>query len=91
MSGNNRETVNEVARRAANIENHFNSHLGYETDAPGWGTGEHLCTDDGELYTILDEFDFRKTESDSYQKAVVLQDKDGNIFFHFNGTGDGNW
>jgi hypothetical protein len=28
---------------------------------------------------------------ESYPKAITIRDKNGNIYVHFNGTGDGNW
>lgn len=90
MSEINRDDLNEIARRTANIENSFNT-LGYNSNALGLKPGEEYITADGEKYTILDEFDFAKSDSDAYQKAVVLKDENGNVFFHFNGTGDGNW
>lgn len=81
--------ITEIARVAANIEDNFNSELGYEESADGKGLGENMNTKDGNSYEIIGEYNFPHPDG-SYQKAVVLR-KGEEIFFHFNGTGDGNW
>lgn len=89
MSNDEYNTV-EIARVAANIEDNFNSELGYESSAKdAKGVGETMFTKDGNSYQILAEFNFPNSE-DGCQKAVVLK-KGDEIYFHFNGTGDGNW
>lgn len=89
MSNDEFNTV-EIARVAANIEDNFNSELGYESSAKdAKGVGETMFTKDGNSYQILAEFNFPNSE-DGCQKAVVLK-KGDEIYFHFNGTGDGNW
>lgn len=83
--------ITETARVAANIEDAFNRELGYEHSADGKGVNELMVTQDGNEYKILAEYEFPNPEGD-YQKAVALKNEiSGEIYFHFNGTGDGNW
>lgn len=87
----NEWSTDRIAQNAANIENSFNSEFGYEL-----GEGNHNIKDHvdikGNTYEILADYDFNRGGLDYYQKAVVLKDmKTGEIYFHFNGTGDGNW
>ena len=46
-----------------------------------------------ELYgwEIVDAFTFDRPENGRCTKAFAVKDPDGNLYLHFNGTGDGNW
>lgn len=81
--------ITETARVAANLEKAFNRELGYEKSVKGKTIGDIMITSDGNSYEILAEFDF-PNELGDYQKAVVVKSGD-EVYFHFNGTGDGNW
>lgn len=47
-------------------------------------------------FEILDVFYYKRGDEEKYParqypKAITIRDKYGNIYVHFNGTGDGNW
>lgn len=65
-----------IANIAANFEKNFNI---YKTKPKG-----------GKLngFEIIDVFQY---DGSSSQKGIALKDEAGNIYVHFNGTGDGNW
>lgn len=83
--------IDKIAGNAANIENIFNSKFGYELGEGDYAPGQTIEIHD-DKYKILADYDFNRNGIDFTQKAVVLQNKEtGEIYFHFNGTGDGNW
>lgn len=84
-------STDEIAENAANIENIFNSKFGYELGEGEYEVGKTIKIHNA-TYDILADYNFNRSGVDFYQKAVVLQNVDtGKIYFHFNGTGDGNW
>ncbi len=81
----------KLAGNAANFENVFNSKFGYELGDGDYILGKPVKIHGAE-YEVLADYNFNRNGIDFYQKAVVLQNKEtGEIYFHFNGTGDGNW
>lgn len=47
-------------------------------------------------FEVLDVFTYTRDENETYPdeyypKAIAVKDEAGNIYVHFNGTGDGNW
>lgn len=55
--------------------------------------GPGLQNSEGSLegFKVLDYGFFDRGEAGKCCKAMIVQDPSGNIYFHFNGTGDGNW
>ncbi len=97
--------ITSIAENAANIENSLwgDGGFGYDVNKDSDGTPVHqniINCDNGKQYEVLDTLvysnpDFPESENEKYKdyyKAVVIRDKETNeIYFHFNGTGDGNW
>ena len=87
-----------LATITANIENNFNDNDGskklseqnagyeYSVDFQVEGSSQ---THHYEL-EILDKMEFRNNDG-TITKAIAFRDQDGNIYVHYNGTGDGNW
>ena len=99
----NNSCLNE-AQNAARIESYFSqmvTKFESENSSPNIKGSREVpfVTDDGRKYTILDAATFYRypgDELDCCVKAIVVRDendnnKNDNIFLHFNGTGDGNW
>lgn len=80
--------ITEIARVAANIEVNFYDQIGYDQTTLIKNPNDKITIGDDEYY-ILAEYIFPNPEGD-YKKAVVLKIGD-EVYFHFNGTGDGNW
>ena len=86
-----------LATIAANIEKEFPAHTPNDLNQKDAGevysfsftveghAGEYNC----EL-EILDVMEFNNGNGE-YVKAVAFRDESGNIYVHYNGTGDGNW
>lgn len=76
--------LDKVAQAGANLEVYFSD---FSKAKPG-------STVAG--YEVLDVFTFTRSKNETYSdmeypKAIAVRDKAGNIYVHFNGTGDGNW
>lgn len=76
--------LDNVARTGANLEVNFSD---FSQARPG--SIVHG-------YEVLDVFTFKRIEGETYPgreypKAIAVRDKEGNVYVHFNGTGDGNW
>lgn len=69
---------NDVVKNAAILEKYFN-------ELKNWDT-THLPDN----FILLDVGTFENSEHKPF-KAITVQDGNGNIYVHFNGTGDGNW
>ena len=93
------------AQTAARIESYWNElndaytsdggSMDRNGDAPAQYTMQTRNAD-GEwvntTYTVLDRLECpHYGRNEEAPKALVVQDENGNIFVHFNGTGDGNW
>ena len=93
-------TTEEIARIAANIENHRDDLGAIE------GTGQELLKQyhlDGLKIVGYESYELQPGEyylpgqdcseplTEYYIKAITLMDGDGNLYVHFFGTGDGNW
>lgn len=86
-----------LATIAANIEKEFPAHTANDLSQKDAGDvysfsftvegheGEYNCN-----LEILDTFQFDNGNGE-YVKAVAFRDESGNIYVHYNGTGDGNW
>ena len=78
------DNLDKVAQTGANLEVCF-------SDFSGAAAGSKVHG-----YEVLDVFTFTRSESETYPgqkypKAIAVKDAAGNIYVHFNGTGDGNW
>lgn len=62
----------------------------YDIHRLGGGTiGEEIPGLEG--FEILDAGNYIRPNGSLSRKAIIVRAPDGNIFVHFNGTGDGNW
>lgn len=84
-----------LATITANIEKNFdsgedlahkNTDYTYIVDFQVEGSSENYHYE----ITVLDTMEFENEYGETV-KAVALQDQYGNIYVHYNGTGDGNW
>jgi hypothetical protein len=71
-----------------------NTGANLEADFQGFVDKGELNSHNG--FEILDIFEYKRGANETYPdieypKAIAVRDKDGNVFVHFNGTGDGNW
>jgi len=81
-----------LATLTANVERDFSKlakqDSGYEK------TYDFQVEGSDETYTytleVLDTMEFTNEYGDTV-KAIAFRDQDGNIYVHYNGTGDGNW
>lgn len=86
-----------LATIAANIENSF--HADNAENLPEHNAGTVFPVDftveghDGAYHYELEILDVMMFDNDhgEYCKAIAFRDEAGNIYVHYNGTGDGNW
>jgi hypothetical protein len=78
-----------TANIGAKLEVHFGdiAELNAKTPLDGYGL---------EGFTLVSVGQYKRGENETYPgteypKAITVRDKYGNIYVHFNGTGDGNW
>lgn len=81
----------DQAQTAALLETYFKQ-------LAAWGENGRHTVQEGECpglenYTVLDvgSYDRGQDLGGYCPKAITVMDPDGNIYVHFNGTGDGNW
>ncbi len=90
------ETIN-MAEDMAYLETQFNSKIGYNVPDGGNALIENktITLGNDKQYKVFDIFEFDNQLFPNYpdvNKAAALKDLEtGEIIFHFNGTGDGNW
>lgn len=97
---NDINAITDVAQVAANIECLFwgdGAPIGYDITRDAEGNSVYQSKGisiNGQDYVVLDTFEFENTDYQEYPdyfKGAVIKSKNGDVFFHFNGTGDGNW
>lgn len=76
--------LDNVAKTGANLEMYF-------ADLSETQSGDTV-----QGFKVIDVFTYTRSENETYPgaqypKAIAVRDKAGNIYVHFNGTGDGNW
>lgn len=90
-------TITSVANDAANIENSFIKSFGYnivrdEIKNEAVVPEEKIIN--GTFYQVLDMYEYSNPDYPDYPdyfKGAILKSESGEVIFHFNGTGDGNW
>ena len=71
--------LNDIANKGAWLEIDFNA---ISRQKPG---------KDYDGITLVDVGIFSHDNGYTYAKAITIKDADGNVYVHYNGTGDGNW
>ena len=89
-------TITGVAEDAANFENTFDDIFDYDIKRDGGGKAMYpdKVEINGKTYSVLDMLEFTNPDypdEPDYFKGVILRSETGEVFFHFRGTGDGNW
>lgn len=90
-------TISGVAQDAANIENSFNQIFGYDIvrgDSEKKENQTNKINVNGTSYEVLDMYEYSNPDYPDYPdyfKGAILKSESGEVIFHFNGTGDGNW
>lgn len=81
-----------LATLAANIESEFDQLAQQDADSDCRYTFTVQGSDQEYTYnlTILDTMEFTNGKGETV-KAIAFQDAEGNIYVHYNGTGDANW
>lgn len=78
------------AQVGALLESHFKE-LAAKGESGGYQVGSEIPGLEGYEVLEVGTFDRGSDLGGDCFKAITVRDPDGNIYVHFNGTGDGNW
>jgi len=77
-------TPHDIANTAAKLEVDFGA-------ISNLNNGDSYKNQFGDEFTVIGVGKYEHANGKLYPKAIVVEDIHGNIYFHFNGTGDGFW